>query len=753
MPLIDEKSAPFAPLLARAVAHFNAGRWSNAESDSNAALALIPTHGAALNILAGVAMQQGRAADAIGLFERALKDQPRNPFLHFNLGEAYKRTQNLTAALPHFQRAGALKPDFADAFASAGDALRALGRMDAAKRQYEKALRLAPSSPAGLHGYGLVLLRSGAPKEAESCFATGLRSVAPNHPLAPVFWSNMGVARLQLGEGVKGLQALARAAELGPGSAEIWRLLSASLRNTKVVPTDETFRAIMLKLFERNDINPRNLATAAIAVLQQDEEIASCLRRIEDRPATVSEIIQDSENALNRLVCDPLFLALLASSPIPSVPIELLMVQLRRDLLAAAIDDPSVLEHESLPLVLALARQAFLNEHVYHASAEEGGLIDTMVRALDRDDLGRRPGDVAQIAMVAAYRPLADTPLADRLTSAAPSEVAKIVREHLVEPKLESELRATLPVLKPAADPVSLAVKQQYEESPYPRWTRCTLGSPMAYEPAVRMVLPHLGDGKIRDISNPRVMVAGCGTGLETMRVLNAYKNPSVMAIDLSSKSLGYAMRKLEEYRVTNVQHLQADILDLHALTERFDLIHSFGVIHHMDDPKAGLGILAGLLQDGGLISIGLYSEIGRRAVVKARAHIAEKGYPAGFDGVRQLRHDLMTQPRRSEMELVMSPGSDFWTTSDCRDLLFHVNEHRFTLLQVGDLLEAASLEFIGVQFSHAVDRNRFLEKYPRPGSIVSLDLLHQFECEHPETFGETYHIWARSRQSVRRKN
>jgi len=205
-------------------------------------------------------------------------------------------------------------------------------------------------------------------------------------------------------------------------------------------------------------------------------------------------------------------------------------------------------------------------------------------------------------------------------------------------------------------------------------------------------------------------------------------------------------------YDLADVEHLQADILDLPVLTERFDLIESFGVLHHMGDPAAGLRVLAGLLKPGGLAFLGLYSELGRRGVVEARAHIAARGYPATPDGVRALRHDLMTGPRRPGLETVLSPASDFWTTSDCRDLLFHVNEHRFTLLEVGQLLAAAGLDFLGLQFGHAADRTRFLAEHPAPGAIQDLEALHRHEQEHPEVFGDTYRIRAQRPRHRRRR-
>ena len=52
---------------------------------------------------------------------------------------------------------------------------------------------------------------------------------------------------------------------------------------------------------------------------------------------------------------------------------------------------------------------------------------------------------------------------------------------------------------------------------------------------------------------------------------------------------------------------------------ERFDLVESSGVLHHMEDPQEGWRILTGLVKPGGLMKIALYSEIARQDVVAAR--------------------------------------------------------------------------------------------------------------------------------------
>ena len=71
---------------------------------------------------------------------------------------------------------------------------------------------------------------------------------------------------------------------------------------------------------------------------------------------------------------------------------------------------------------------------------------------------------------------------------------------------------------------------------------------------------------------------------------------------------------------------MQCDILDLEKLNQKFDIIESVGVLHHMRDPAAGWKVLTRCLKKGGLMKIGLYSELGRQDIVKLREEIFNTG-------------------------------------------------------------------------------------------------------------------------------
>ena len=71
---------------------------------------------------------------------------------------------------------------------------------------------------------------------------------------------------------------------------------------------------------------------------------------------------------------------------------------------------------------------------------------------------------------------------------------------------------------------------------------------------------------------------------------------------------------------------MQADILDLSKLGRELDMIESDGVLHHMDHSMAVWRVLMDCLKSGGLMKIGLYSELARQDIVKMREEINQSG-------------------------------------------------------------------------------------------------------------------------------
>ena len=96
---------------------------------------------------------------------------------------------------------------------------------------------------------------------------------------------------------------------------------------------------------------------------------------------------------------------------------------------------------------------------------------------------------------------------------------------------------------------------------------------------------------------------AGCGKGRYT-RFLAPHLG-GLVALDGSS-AVEAAARNLAVF--PNVLVVRADLRSAPAAPGRFDLVTCLGVLHHLDDPRAGFRSLVRLLAPGGRILVYLYS-------------------------------------------------------------------------------------------------------------------------------------------------
>jgi hypothetical protein len=81
----------------------------------------------------------------------------------------------------------------------------------------------------------------------------------------------------------------------------------------------------------------------------------------------------------------------------------------------------------------------------------------------------------------------------------------------------------------------------------------------------------------------------------------------------------------------------------------------------------------------------------------------------------------------------------DFFNLSNCRDLLFHAQEHRFTLPQIGEALTALRLKLLGFEIREPSTLIKFKKSFPKKQALTSLSQWHKYECENPDTFGGMY--------------
>ena len=422
---------------------------------------------------------------------------------------------------------------------------------------------------------------------------------------------------------------------------------------------------------------------------------------------------------------------MLECAPVTDVGLERVLTNVRHMLLSDAGDAAS--EQGLLGFCCALARQCFINGYVFATTDAESGQAKLLQAALERVLQAGEQCSSLWPALVGCYIQLNTLSNAEALLDRAwPATVKAVITQQIEQPAEERRIAAAIPSLTKIENEVSHAVRRQYEENPYPRWSAA--GPPA--RPAILDICEpeHIGD----------VLIAGCGTGLVTLEFARQAPQTRFLAVDLSRASLAYAKRMAQSLGVTNVEFAQADIMELGSIARDFDVIETSGVLHHLADPWAGWKILLSLLRPAGVMQVGLYSELARQNIVAARALIAERGYRPIPEDIRRCRQEIMAADDASLLR-TLTRVADFFTTDDCRDLLFHVQEHRLTVPAIKSFLVANDLEFIGFALD-AATRQLFAARFPDPAALTDLDRWHTFENERPQTFAAMYQFGVRKR-------
>ena len=485
--------------------------------------------------------------------------------------------------------------------------------------------------------------------------------------------------------------------------------------------------ALMPQLFQQYS----GIRETLTALLPQLDEALRRQMAAWPKRSSVTRLFGEADFAA--IADNPLLLVLLQSTPVRDVAFERLLTALRASLLADAMAGKPVAD-STLGFACTLARQCFINEYVFATTPEEETKIDELKRAL----AGSSPRAM-QIAALAMYVPLHTLPSASALLERKWNpQIEAIFSQQVREPSEEQKLRNSIPHLTAIEDEVSQRVRQQYEESPYPRWVHAAgQVAPTPIDHYLRDQFPTAAFAPLGKTSALDMLIAGCGTGQVAIGSVQKHMGAQALAIDLSLSSLCYAKRKTPAELAARIEYAQADILKLGSIGRSFDVIDACGVLHHMADPLAGWRILLSLLRSGGLMHLAFYSDAGRTDVAAARAFIAERKFGSTPDDIRRCRQELLARPLAS-----VTRFTDFFTTSECRDLLFHVHESRVTIPVIKDFIRENGLTFVGFEFDLPL-LLRHRARFAAAGwSLADLDRWQEIETKYHDTFSGMYQFW-----------
>ena len=580
------------------------------------------------------------------------------------------------------------------------------GRLEEAIAALERALAIKQDNPAApapdaaeiLLNLGFLHERLSKPEQAISLYRRALES----RPEFPEAHNNLGALLLAQGRLKEAAAIFARALALAPE-------LFASFAD---------INALLLKL------NP--------ALRDGVQRAAAAWPRI----VPLEQLL--GPRGIAAIAGDPLLCFILESTAVSDIALEQFLTCARAAVVISAKNTAVESDDDVLALCCALARQCFINEYVFAQTPEEDEQAETLKRALIAKLEDNTAVPALWLAAVASYFPLWSLPDPQSLLERTwPEAVGTLLTQQIREVQQERQSRDLIPRLTAIADGASALVRRQYEENPYPRWVlAASRRAAVTVDEYLQRQFPLAVHRPLDSHDGVDILIAGCGTGEHPINVARRYTGARVLAVDLSLSSLCYAQRKTRELGLRNIDYAQADILRLGSLGRSFDMIDAAGVLHHLADPSEGWRQLLALLRPGGLMCVGLYSELARADVAAARQFIAERGFSPTAADIRRCRQELLNTPLQ-----VLTRYHDFFSISECRDLLFHVQEHRLSIPQIKQFLAARNLRFIGFELNQE-SQQAYRARFPGDRPMTDLDCWNVFERERPGTFATMYQFW-----------
>jgi tetratricopeptide (TPR) repeat protein/2-polyprenyl-3-methyl-5-hydroxy-6-metoxy-1,4-benzoquinol methylase len=766
-----------------AAAHFNLGNlnyhamdFERALDNYKAAISLKPDFAEALVAMANALDNVGRAAEAVEVYERALAINPGYAEVHFNLGMLAWTQGRHEDAAKSLRRASDIRPDYALAHFQLGRVLQGIGRSNEALVPLRHAVRLEPTMHDAHYWLGIALQKLNPAPQIEEAVLSLRRAVELKPDFARAHHI-LGMALSSLEQLDAAEASLRRALAIEPNSVDILYDLAMILRSrgksleavqlvVKTLDRAPTWKTkfafatcVSSLTFATNDsrvraalttaINeawgvPYELCMPALSLVMLNQRIAQCVRVAnESWPTRLPKAALFGADGLAALAKDPMLRALLETAPVRTIEFERFLTCARHALLESASGQESseLTDPAALQFYAAVSRQCFVNEYIFDCDDREMlAAVACREKLLMLVDTSEAVPPILLLA-VAAYFPLYTLRDANRLLVASePGPVGGILRQQIAEPLEEQKLRADLKCLTSISEGVSEEVRDQYEQNPYPRWVKLPMPDmALQFNDELRRTMPFAPFTPMADDSQPQALIAGCGTGSHSILFARRFRGARVLAIDLSLSSISYAKRKTRELGIKNIEYAQADILKLGDVELMFDVIESVGVLHHLADPFAGWRTLLSRLRPGGFMGLGFYSELGRQHVVKAREMIAAGGYASTASDIRRFRRDLGAHASAELHSLSLSP--DFYSTSECRDLLFHVQEQRLSLDQIESFIAESRLHFIGFELESHVLR-QYRARFASDPFGNNLRNWAHFEADNPNTFAGMYRFW-----------
>ncbi|MEI7818015.1 MAG: class I SAM-dependent methyltransferase, partial [Desulfuromonadales bacterium] len=237
---------------------------------------------------------------------------------------------------------------------------------------------------------------------------------------------------------------------------------------------------------------------------------------------------------------------------------------------------------------------------------------------------------------------------------------------------------------------MSNPVRMHYDSYPYPHYPliasvrRCD-----TYALNLLAIWARFNN-KLPSIEEKNILIAGCGTFAPYPWSV-ANPDAHITALDLSDRSLRRARWHCALHGRHNISYSCGDLSDSTVINGDYGLIDSFGVLHHLEDPLAGLKVLERHLVPGGILRIMLYSRYARREEESIRRAFKL----LGVDSPRKARRLLNKAAAGSRLASYLTASDEPATVSGLADALLHPLVRTYRIDGVLEMIANTDLELL----------------------------------------------------------
>ena len=191
--------------------------WRDSRSLWERALAVTKNNSLAHNNLGHVLITEGKPAEAIEHFHKALRIEPKLAEAENNLGTVFMDMGRTAEAMTHFERALKLKPHYAEANNNYATLLVPAGRHAEAVTYFERALKSRPDYPEVHYNLGNLRSSQGRPADSIPHYEQALR-LRPRYAKA---YYGLGAALVLQRRPDEAIQKFQAALQIMPDFAEV----------------------------------------------------------------------------------------------------------------------------------------------------------------------------------------------------------------------------------------------------------------------------------------------------------------------------------------------------------------------------------------------------------------------------------------------------------------------------------------------------------------------------------------------------